>query len=113
MINNYETVFITIPDIPEDALKSIKSKVESSISKEEGQIIKNDDWGVKKLAYEIKHTRKGKYIYYNYKAKPAVVSEIEKNLRLDERVIRFMTLRVEEPKPVEPKKEKKAPVEPI
>ena len=106
MLNIYETVLITIPDIPEDALKTIKSRIEGSISKEEGEIVKNDDWGVRKLAYEIKHNKKGKYLYYNYKAKPTVVSEIEKNLRLDERVIRFMTVRMEIEKPAKVKAEK-------
>ena len=105
-MNNYETVFITIPDIPESNLKGIKSKIEKAISKEDGKILKNDSWGVRKLAYEIKRNRKGNYVYYNYTAQPTVVDEIERNLKLDERVLRFLTVRVEEEKPPK-KKEKK------
>ena len=108
MLNNYETILITVPDIAEDAVKVIKSRVEASISKESGEVVKFDDWGVKKLAYEISHNKKGKYLYYNFKANPGVVLDIERNLRLDERVLRFLTIRLEEEKVTPPKKEKVA-----
>jgi len=104
MYEIYETVFITVPDIPDSDLKQIKTKFEKAAKKEKGEIVKAEDWGVKKLAYEIKHNKKGKYVCYNYKAAPTSISEIERNLKLDERVIRFLTFKVD-PEDLEPKKE--------
>ncbi len=106
MSYSYETVLITVPDIADSGLKTIKSKIESTISKSKGEVSKLDDWGIKKLAYEISHNRKGKYLIYYYKAEPSVVKEIERDLRIDERVLRFLTVRKEEKK-IKEKKEKK------
>lgn len=107
MDNLYETVLITVPEIPDKDLKTIKSKVETPISKVKGKIIKNDDWGVKKLTYFIKHNKRGKYLYYQYSAEPVVIRDIERALRIDERVLRFLTTKVE-PEKQETKKEKKS-----
>jgi small subunit ribosomal protein S6 len=105
MLNDYETVFITIPEISDSHLKNIKSKIESSISKTKGEVVKLDDWGVKKLAYEISSNKKGKYVLYDYKAGADSIKDIERTLKLDENVLRYMTVKKDKPKLT--KKEKK------
>ncbi len=88
----YETVFITRVDLTDDALKALKDKVMGIISAYKGEVIYQEDWGKRKLAYPINKETRGHYTYIVYTADGDVVAEIERNLRLHDHVVRFLTV---------------------
>lgn len=91
----YETTLIIRQDAPKsDAVKLGESFVKI-ITEHKGKVARNEYWGLRSLAYVISKNRKGHYIHLNIEAEPAAVAEMERKMRLDENVIRFMTVRVE------------------
>lgn len=99
-MTEFETIFITHADLDETAIKTLTDKMRAVITRdaEKGSpshILAYRDWGVRKLAYELKKTRRGRYFYVNYAAADTrLVPEFERNLRFDEKVLRFMTVQV-------------------
>ena len=104
--NTYELVVITKPEIAEDKEKAVLGKVDEVIKKFEGEIVEFESWGKKRLAYVIKKEVKGCYSYWFCKALPAAISEIERTLKLNDDVLRFLTIKLT-PKDVEKMKEAK------
>jgi len=94
ILPGYETVYITRPSLADDALDSIHKKVESVITEFGGQIVEKEDWGNRKLAYDIQKEPRGHYTYVAYTGKPGVVHEIERNFRINEHLLRFMTMNI-------------------
>ena len=94
-MNRYETIFIVDADTPADDQKSIFDRVESLISQQNGTLLVFDDWGVKKLAYEIKNKKQGHYVRLDYCGSGALVDDIERIFRHEHRILRFMTVRLE------------------
>lgn len=95
--NYYETLYVTRPDLQEEDLGKIQQKLQDSISKNEGEIIKAEKWAERELAYEIQDHKRGIYYILVYKALPNASKEIESHLqfyRTD--VLRFMTLAITE-----------------
>lgn len=95
--NYYETLYVTRPDIKEDDLAKIQQKLLDSISTNQGEVIRDDKWAERELAYEIQDHKRGIYYILIYKAFPDASKEIEKHLqfyRTD--VLRFMTLKTTE-----------------
>lgn len=95
-IRRYETVFILEPDIEDARRQEILGRLDGVIQKGEGILIKREDWGVRKLAYDIRRFSKGQYILYDYAGSSRIVSELERNLKMFEPVLRFLTVRQEE-----------------
>lgn len=95
-IRRYETVFILEPDVEEARRQEMLGRLDGVIQKEGGVLIKREDWGVRKLAYDIRRFSKGQYILYDYAGSSRIVSEIERNLKMFEPVLRFLTVRREE-----------------
>jgi small subunit ribosomal protein S6 len=91
----YETTFITKNEMPNAALKTLKEKLIGIVGQFGGEIVINEDWGKKKLAYPIHRETRGQYGYLVYTGKGGVVSEMERNLRLNESTIRFLTVNLE------------------
>ncbi len=91
-MREYETIFVTKPDGAEEDRQKLIDKISELISKKNGEISKNDDWGVKRLAYPIKKYEKGRYTYLRYTFDPAGAEEIERTLRIDENVLRHLTV---------------------
>lgn len=91
----YETTLI----IRQDAAKSDATKLADSFAKiitdEKGKVAKNEYWGLRTLSYIINKNRKGHYVHFNLDAEPAAVKEMERKMRLDDNVIRHMTIRVD------------------
>ena len=75
-------------------MKSLKTKYSQIIEKNEGEIIKIDDWGILNLSYEINKNKKGNYIHFKLKGSGLTVSELEKNEKIDNNLLRFLTIRV-------------------
>lgn len=93
-INEYELVLILRPDLDEGTANEILGKIEGTISDSEGgSMLVRDDWGVRKLAYSINDLPKGRYILEKFLADPNLIIELERRIRLEERIMRFLTVR--------------------
>jgi small subunit ribosomal protein S6 len=90
-MNHYETIFIVDPDTPAADQDAIFEKLKSMIEKD-GKLIMFDDWGSRKLAYEIRKKRQGRYVRLDYCGDGVLVAEIERMFRLDYRILKFMTV---------------------
>lgn len=95
--NYYETLYLVRPDLQEEDLGKIQQKLQDSISSNQGEIIKDEKWAERELAYEVQDHKRGIYYILVYKALPNASKEVEKHLqfyRTD--VLRFMTLKTTE-----------------
>ncbi len=91
-MRKYETVFILDPDVKDQARTDLFDRVKDIITKENGILLDFDEWGNKKLAYEIKKKLRGFYVCITYGGTGSLVKELERNLRLSDDVLKFMTL---------------------
>ncbi len=91
-MRKYETVFISDPDIQDQTRTDLFDKVKNIIAKENGYLIDFDDWGNKKLSYEIKKKLRGHYVCVTYGGSGELVKELERNMRLSDDVMKFMTI---------------------
>ncbi|MBO6827652.1 MAG: 30S ribosomal protein S6 [Sneathiella sp.] len=92
----YETVFIARQDISSQQVETLTEQMSEFISAGEGTVAKVENWGLRNLAYKINKNRKGHYVLMNIDAPIPAVKEMERNLQLNEDILRFMTIRVEE-----------------
>lgn len=92
----YETIYILRPNTPNDGVAEVNTRIRGVIEGMGGKIIKVDNWGKRRLAYEVAKERKGIYLYWQYLAQPGVVEETERNLRMLDSVIRYLTTKVDE-----------------
>jgi small subunit ribosomal protein S6 len=88
----YETTFIVRPDLTEDALKTLQDRLGQVVSTFQGEVVLTEDWGKRRLAYTIKKESRGHYTYLVYTGKGDIVHEVERNLRLHDQVLRFLTV---------------------
>ncbi|MBO6281182.1 MAG: 30S ribosomal protein S6 [Alphaproteobacteria bacterium] len=93
---NYESVLIARQDLGASQVNSLVSDLSEVIKKEGGEVVKTDNWGLKNLAYRIKKNRKGYYVLLNIVAPAKAIFEYERLIRLNEDVIRYMTVKVDE-----------------
>jgi small subunit ribosomal protein S6 len=92
----YESVFIVRQDVSATAAETLADKLAKILKTNGGAISKREYWGLIHLAYKIKKNKKAHYFLFNMDAPPQAVQEMERNMRLDEDVLRFLTLRIEE-----------------
>jgi small subunit ribosomal protein S6 len=92
----YETIYILRPNTANEGVAEVNTRIKGIIEGMGGKIIKVDNWGKRRLAYEVAKERKGIYLYWQYLAQPGVVEECERNLRMLDSVIRYMTTKVDE-----------------
>jgi len=93
-MNLYEHTIIAKQNQSASGLKSLKTKYSKIIEKNDGEIIKIDDWGLLNLSHEINKNKKGNYIHFKLKGTGLTVSELEKNEKIDDSLLRFLTVRV-------------------
>ena len=91
-MRRYETILITDPDMAEDARKALTDKVGELMAAEGGALIKQNDWGIRKLAYEIRKKPRGFYTLFDFCGQGALVDEMERQFRIDDRVLKYMTV---------------------
>lgn len=91
----YETTFIVRQDTPRSDANRLAEEFGKIITEAQGKVAKNEYWGLRNLAYPINKNRKGHYLFLATDAEPAAVKEMERKMRLDESVVRYMTVRVE------------------
>jgi len=92
----YETIYVLRPNTPNEGVAEVNAKVKSVIEQMGGTILKVDNWGKRRLAYEVAKERKGIYLYWQYLGHPGLVEETERNLRMLDNVLRFLTINVDE-----------------
>ena len=94
-MNQYETVFILTPVLSDVQMKEAVEKFKGILQAEGAEIINEENWGLKKLAYPIQKKSTGFYQLIEFNAEPTVIDKLELNFRRDERVIRFLTFRMD------------------
>ena len=95
MSNRYETVFIVTPVLSEAQTKEAVTKFKDLITSEGGSIVHEEEWGLRKLAYPIQKKNTGFYYLVEFEAAGTFVEKLETEYRRDERIIRFLTFRME------------------
>ncbi len=91
----YETIIIVQPDLGEEELKAISAKVQEIISTMKGEFQRLEDWGVRKLAYPINKVTRGRYYYLRFDGDSPLIAELERRLRLDDKVVRYQSVKIE------------------
>ena len=95
-MREYETIYILRPDTPNDKVADINGRVRGIIEKMDGKVLEVDNWGKRRLAYEVDNHLKGIYLYWQYLGTPGTVAEFERNMRMFDSVIRYLTVKVEQ-----------------
>jgi len=90
----YELVFIVRPDVTDEDIETIKDRNSGIVSDRKGHLLKIDDWGKRRLAYEIQDYGKGHFVLFNYLGSTEIVDELERTLRIDDSVLRFLTVKL-------------------
>ena len=92
MLRNYETVFILTPVLSEAQMKDTVEKFKKLLLAEGAEMVNEENWGLKKLAYPVQHKSTGFYNLFEFKAKPEAITALETEYRRDEAVLRFLTV---------------------
>ena len=92
MIKQYETVFIATPVLSDTQMKEAVAKYVKLITDNGGEVVYQEDWGLKQLAYPIQHKTSGFYYLIEFKAAPEFIATLETQYHRDERIIRFLTV---------------------
>jgi small subunit ribosomal protein S6 len=95
-MRRYETIVIIDPDLGEDDRASMSTRIKEIIPQHEGVFLQEDLWGARKLAYAIKNKPRGYFARYDYCGMGPLVDELERSLRIDDRVLKYLTVQLEE-----------------
>lgn len=91
-MRRYETILITPADLPEDDLAGLIARYGAIVTAQKGILVKIERWGKRKLAYLIRKQARGFYILIDFAGESAVVNELERNFKIDEKILKFMTI---------------------
>ena len=94
-MNSYETVFILTPVLFDEQMKEAVEKFKDVLQQNGAEVVNEETWGLRKLAYPIQKKSTGFYSLMEFKAEPSFVETLELNFRRDERVIRFLTFKLD------------------
>ena len=95
-MNLYEHTIIARQDTSPSELKLLTEKYSKIVEKNEGEVVKTENWGLLNLSYLIKKNKKGSYIHFKIKGKGKVVEELEKNESIDKKLLRYLTVKVKD-----------------
>jgi len=95
MLNQYETVFILTPVLSDIQMKETVEKFKALILEDGGEMVNEENWGMKKMAYPIQKKTTGFYQLFEFKADPTFVKKLDVNFRRDERVLRFLIFKLD------------------
>ena len=93
-MNLYEHTIIARQDTSPSEIEQLKEKYSKIIEKNEGEIVKTENWGLINLSYLIKKNKKGSYIHFKIKGSGKVIDELEKNESIDKKLLRYLTIKV-------------------
>ena len=91
----YENVFIARQDISSTAVDALADRFAAIVAENGGSVPKKENWGLRNLSYKIKKNRKGHYVLFNIDAPPAAIQEMERQMRINEDILRFLTVKVD------------------
>ena len=94
-MNKYESVIIINPTVTEEGVKALEQRFTDLINTD-GKLEKVDELGKRKLAYEVKKNKEGIYVIFNFEAKPTLITELERNYRITDEIIKFITVKLED-----------------
>ena len=92
----YEVVFIVDPEAEDAEVMKLSESVQKIITDQGGTIVKIDMWGRRQMAYEINHRKEGSYVLLEVEGSGAEIAELERRMRVNDRVLRYMTIRVDD-----------------
>ena len=95
-MNLYEHTIIARQDTSPSEIKQLTDKYSKIVEKNEGEIVKTENWGLLNLSYLIKKNKKGSYIHFKIKGNGSVIYELEKNEAIDKKLLRYLTVKVKE-----------------
>ena len=93
-MNLYEHTIIARQDASPSDIKQLTEKYSKIVEKNDGEVIKTENWGILNLSYLIKKNRKGSYIHFKIKCKGKAINELEKNEAIDKKLLRYLTVKV-------------------
>ena len=93
-MNLYEHTIVARQDTSPSQLKQLEEKYSKIVKKNEGDVVKLENWGLMNLSYIIKKNKKGNYIHFKIKASGETISELEKNEKIDKNLLRYLTVKV-------------------
>ena len=94
-MNNYETVLILNPVLSDEQVKESINKFNELLKSYKGEIVFEDFWGLKKMKYPIQNRKTGFYVLFEYKTNPDTIASLEIELKRDERIMRFLTVKLD------------------
>jgi small subunit ribosomal protein S6 len=94
-MRHYETIYIVNPNLSQDEYREVLGRYSSFIEKNKGVIIKTEEWGTQRLAFEVKKFDKGGYVLMDYCGNPGLSANLERDLSLDDRILKFQTIKLE------------------
>ena len=114
-MRTYETLYIVHPEVVGDDLVALIEKYRKVLTDQQAVVLKADNWGSRALAYQVKKQARGSFVLTVFEAGPTVVAELERRMRIDEKVIKYQTVLFEGTLAAAPVVEKPAPeeVEPV
>jgi len=95
-LRTYETIYIVHPEVGEEEVAQIETQVDDSITGSGGSIALKENWGKRKLAYEVKHCTEGYYILVRHESEPDFVASLENSFRINEQIIRYLIVLFDE-----------------
>ncbi len=95
-MTKYESIFIMDPDLEDAQAQATIEKVKGIITQNSGEVLRLEDWGKRKLAYDVKKKPRGHYILTTFSGSPALLSELHRNFRVMDAIIKFQSVRLEE-----------------
>lgn len=93
-MNSYEMMVILKPNTEEDLKKDVLQRLYDVIN-ENGKLGEVDDWGIRKLAYEINHLNEGNYVLINFEADPSIIKELERRSQITDTIIKYLVVKKE------------------
>ncbi len=93
-MKHYETLYIVNPELDDENLKAVVDKFRDLIEKEKGVIVKLEEWGKQRLAYLVKKFDQGSYVLMDYCVGPGITAELERDLKLDDRILKYQTVKL-------------------
>lgn len=93
-MNKYESMYILKPDIEEEARKALIERFKSLVESNGGKVENVDEWGSRKLAYEIDYIKEGYYVLMTFEAGPELPAELERNYNISDSVLRYNVIRL-------------------
>lgn len=95
-MRNYDLTFVVPADVPEEEFNGVVTQIQSWVEETQGKVTKVDQWGRRRLAYSIGDAHEGHYVSLTLEINPQATSEIERNLKLSSKVIRYLLIRADE-----------------